>query len=523
MKVARRRLVRVGASLAVALAVAVGVLVALWPRRPPPVWPRSVPASWEQYRTSPGHTEHVLNRRIDCTSCHDVQREGFTNPGTAVCKSCHAKETGMLHRGGSGSDATGCLTCHAFAPDRPAATCISCHAQPHGASPAVVQHADVDCTKCHHVHESPSIMPADCAGCHDERATGHPAHEGSAGCRDCHQVHRPAAFAVTQCSSCHSQPAGPRPAGHASCTGCHQPHDFTANGASVCVGCHGEKPTLAAAAAPAHGICTNCHTPHDPAAAASACARCHADIQVDHGKQGACVGCHAPHPPQGDFSGEVALSTPCTTCHTKIAAFDTGAHAGGVACQACHKPHAFAQHDPRAVCVTCHASETSLAATNEGHRDCAACHGGSLAHAPERPPACGTCHAAELASAPAGHRRCEGCHDPHAGLPASACNTCHQAESAGIHGSVPGGCVTCHRPHGPQGVATTPACTTCHGAKDLPGLHAVAGHGVCSSCHVAPHEPPRSDRATCTSGCHADRRDHQPLATVCTGCHVFRR
>jgi hypothetical protein len=36
------------------------------------------------------------------------------------------------------------------------------------------------------------------------------------------------------------------------------------------------------------------------------------------------------------------------------------------------------------------------------------------------------------------------------------------------------------------------------------------------------HFPPRADRATCTGSCHADRRNHQPDAKICTGCHVFR-
>jgi hypothetical protein len=55
----------------------------------------------------------------------------------------------------------------------------------------------------------------------------------------------------------------------------------------------------------------------------------------------------------------------------------------------------------------------------------------------------------------------------------------------------------------------------------LQGLHRVANHATCASCH-APHEPaPRSDRATCLA-CHRDREAHEPTATSCASCHPFR-
>jgi hypothetical protein len=513
-----RRLVWTIAAAVLVITAGVTALVEWWPHPPKGAPPELVPASWEQYRTSPGHQAHVTRAGIECGSCHDLAKDGFKNPGTDVCKNCHAKETAFGHRGGPGGDGTGCLTCHAFAFDRAEPTCIGCHAQRHGEAPAVVQHATADCATCHRVHESPSIVAADCTSCHEERADRHAAHEGSKACRDCHDPHAPAAVAVDTCSTCHAQPAGPRPAEHASCIGCHQPHDFAAGGAGACVRCHGEKTTLGAQVAPAHAVCTSCHAPHDPAGAVASCASCHANVHVEHADQGTCVTCHSPH---GEPPGAVASA--CTSCHAKVAAFDTGAHAGGVACEGCHKPHAFAVQDPQALCKTCHARETSLVATNAGHQDCASCHGASVAHAPAKAPACSTCHAKEQASAPSGHQRCEGCHDAHGGGTAAACSTCHASESAGVHASVPGACETCHRPHGPGGIASPPSCASCHARSNLPALHTVAGHADCASCHVAPHEPPRDDRSTCTGSCHVDRRDHQPQAAVCTGCHVFRR
>lgn len=513
-----RRVVWSLVAAVVILGAGVAALVTFWPRGPQGVPPQLVPAAWAQYRTSPGHAFHVSQGKAECRDCHDVERDGFKSPGTDVCKKCHVKESARAHLGGPGLAATSCLTCHQFAPGLPAPTCIGCHAKPEGDLSAVVQHATAECTKCHRPHDNPSIVPADCASCHDERATKHGEHAGSKGCLDCHGAHRPATAATVACSSCHAQPAGPHPAGHDSCIGCHQPHDFVAGGEQACIRCHGEKTTLAANVAPAHAICTSCHTPHDPARAATACVRCHQDIQVEHGAQEACGTCHTPH---GDDAAVVAVS--CTSCHAKVAVFDTAAHAGGVACEGCHKPHHFAGLSEKALCGNCHARETTLVATNAGHADCRSCHGAEVAHAPAPPVACGTCHPAEEKSAPAGHQRCVGCHEPHAGQPLATCATCHADKTAGPHATIPGGCETCHRPHGPSGVAAPPGCKTCHAPSSLPALHAAAGHAECSNCHVSSHAPPRSDRATCTGNCHLDKRDHQPTAQVCTGCHVFRR
>jgi Cytochrome c3 len=517
VKMPARRIVWIAIAVVVAIASA-GAAIALWPHPPRNPAPGAVPAAWAQFRTSPGHQTHVAKADIACGACHNFERDGFKNPGTDVCRNCHAKEAAVAHRGGAGTAATPCLSCHAFAPDLPKPTCIGCHAKAQGESLAVVRHATLECAQCHKVHESPSVVAADCASCHRERAPEHAAHAGSTGCLDCHGGHAPAVAALDTCATCHAQAHGPPPPGHESCVGCHQPHDFVAGGETACVRCHGQKTTLAAETTPAHAVCTSCHLPHAPANAAAACIGCHADVHVAHGKEGACVSCHQPHTDDPRL-----VTSTCTSCHTKVAGVDTGAHAGGVACEACHKPHAFAPVDAKTLCVSCHMRETTLVASNPGHQACASCHGASASHAPTKAPACGTCHAKEQASAPAGHQRCQECHDPHAGEPTPTCATCHKNETTGIHAAVAGGCATCHRPHGPEGIASPPSCASCHAAATLPALHAVPGHAVCSSCHVAPHEPPRADRVTCTGTCHTDKRDHQPKATVCAGCHVFRR
>jgi hypothetical protein len=501
----------------VVLGAAIAGAVRYWPHGPAGVPPELVPTSWNEYRTSPGHRTHVDGGKAACKDCHDYTRDGFKNPGSAPCARCHAKEASHMHAGDAAKK-TECLTCHVFSPNTTPPTCIGCHAVAEGPLAAVHVHATADCASCHHVHEDPPIAPAACASCHDERATEHGRHAGTRGCMDCHTGHAPAAAAIVSCSTCHAQPAGPKPAGHDSCIGCHAPHDFVASN-SGCVGCHGPKPTLLASTVHAHTLCTNCHTPHSPEKAAESCSGCHTGIKVEHGSKDACVTCHEPHGEKADTT----MASTCTSCHAKVALSDTSAHAGGVACVGCHKPHDFDPPDRRTLCAGCHASEAALAGASKGHTDCSTCHGGST-HKPTAAPACGTCHKPEQASAPPGHQKCTGCHEPHKGtvLPQAACASCHANKASGPHATIQGGCTTCHRPHGPDGVATPPVCTTCHAREKLPALHAIPAHADCASCHVS-HEAPHADRATCTGPCHVDRRDHQPQAKVCDGCHVFRQ
>ena len=483
---------------------------------PAGVSPEAVPASWVEFRTSLGHTQHVGKNGVTCTSCH-AEGDGFKNPGPAPCVHCHSKEGARFHKG-SVTEMTDCLTCHAFAPAQKTPTCISCHAKPEGRLAAIAStHATTDCVQCHSPHGDPSVAAKACEGCHTERAPEHAAHAGSTGCADCHKPHAPAHVALEDCGTCHKEAPGPKPAGHDACVDCHKPHTFTAS-ANVCVGCHGAKETLLAAIVNDHAVCTSCHTPHDPGNAAHSCAGCHAKVTVTHGGKTECVSCHAPH--SGDVNAKVS---PCTTCHSAIATTDKGAHAGGTTCTTCHKPHDFAPPANKlAFCASCHARESRIVSSNPGHSDCATCHGAS-AHAPKTGLVCATCHAKEQASAPKGHQACLGCHEPHSGNhPAKAtCASCHAGKTGGPHDALKGGCTTCHEAHGPGGIAKPPACATCHAASSpLPALHTVAAHKDCASCH-SPHKSKAPDRTTCTGSCHADRKTHQPQAQVCTGCHAF--
>jgi hypothetical protein len=484
-------------------------------KRPEIVPAGVVPASWSEFRTSHGHEQHVGKSTVTCKDCHGYETTGFANPGAGVCERCHRDQTAHTHAGGAKK--TDCLACHSFAP-REASTCITCHAEVQGTHARVAQHATVACSECHHPHATPAIAPKTCTSCHEERALSHAAHAGSKDCQDCHRAHEPARAADASCSSCHERPAGPKPAGHDSCMSCHKPHGFTAQAGRVCVVCHGVKPTLVAATAPAHAACTSCHAPHAPGQAAGSCQSCHAQVHVAHAGKEACVGCHEPH--RGDVD---AKASACTTCHASVASTDQGAHGAHAACTSCHKPHAFPAVPAGQLCADCHAGPTQLASENRGHRECRTCHGAS-AHQPQRAPPCATCHANEATTAPVGHQTCGSCHESHGGarLPVAAtCVGCHAKKAAEQHASIRGGCETCHRAHGPNGVAAPPKCATCHQPPSLPALHAVPAHTDCGKCHTS-HGPPRADRETCTGTCHAGRKNHQPGAQVCSGCHVFR-
>ncbi len=509
--------------------------------------PSNVPPSWSEYRTSQGHAAHLGKKDVSCKDCHDIASGVFKNPGPAVCARCHEKENWRQH---AGAEKTTCLTCHAFAPNQNAPSCIGCHKEAQGRLAAVKHHATTNCTDCHRMHETPAVTAKDCttAGCHAQAnvhgASGHgramstsgvltDAGRGPAqGCAECHGPHEGAKAAVAACATCHATVTTARapppslaamPAAHAPCTTCHKPHTFVIAAGSelakegVCVGCHGEKPTLLAATrAPTHRACTTCHAASGGAPAT-------------HGPT-TCVSCHVPHTKAPDGANQAAKA--CTECHAKVATNDRGAHAGHAACQSCHAKHDTVPVAKGTVlCARCHDAIATASARGPGHHDCATCHGANAAHAPAAKPACASCHAVEAASAarpPKGHERCETCHETHgAGLKAAAkCETCHQKEGASPHGArVAGACATCHRPHESGGraigAASPPACASCHEPKSLPALHAVKDHQTCATCHRS-HEPPKSDHATCTATCHADRKTHQPTATVCTGCHVFR-
>jgi predicted CXXCH cytochrome family protein len=531
--------------------------------------PGEVPVSWAIARLSPGHVAHVgksiEGRAIECSDCHDTTKGAFTPRGEQACAKCHEKEE-KTHHAGNDVAPTNCLSCHAFAPTDAAAptnakaTCTRCHAAPAG---KLAHHAtdDASCTTCHAMHEKPGAKTVDCTSCHAELSTHHgPA--SAATCTSCHAPHTAASEAKTQCIGCHEKD---RPAthltghdactschaphaktkedtvacvkchaskhealtidGHTQCTGCHAPH-APKGAASSCTGCHGEHRALAASWVKPHADCTSCHDAHRPnASPEAACARCHSDVHPEHGGANECIKCHAPHP-----RDDKTTHRDCTACHG-VAHDDHALHAGAT-CTDCHRPHEFplALDTKSTLCARCHMPVAAKVAT--GHADCTSCHGAP--HTPSTNVDCAKCHAAEAKSPRKGHAACVSCHASHTGslvvegapfaaptvaAIASFCASCHAEKPKQPHGAIAGGCETCHRPHGSD---PAPICTSCHAPASLPGLHTVGAHEAsCASCHSA-HTAPASDRTTCTSTCHLDRRTHQPDATSCKGCHIFR-
>ena len=210
--------------------------------------------------------------------------------GSKVCRGCHPNVWLNFHRNAHHKsvaieteppERTGCEGCHgpggehvkakggketilAFSQLQPAEvldTCLECHADDIPRSNIRRSShtlADVACTGCHSIHESPEpkFLLADrqrevCYGCHSNvRAQlsmpfKHRVNEGTVNCTDCHNPHgtgaptwrmgiRPRMVRTAQvneepCLKCHADKRGPFAFEHAAvrvdgCETCHNPH-----------------------------------------------------------------------------------------------------------------------------------------------------------------------------------------------------------------------------------------------------------------------------------------------------------
>jgi hypothetical protein len=526
---------------------------------------------WRETAMKLGHDVHGrLEQRTTCKCCHLGEVKGFGEPLDRVCAECHDNIRVTI----TGMGKMHCLSCHDPSASggmlirESAWECKKCHSKDQGDKLAIDVHAGEDCSNCHRPHAEPWTLLRKCTECHVGHETFHGAaardadggapraiapHDAGTfsgepmACATCHKPHEVGGNASGRCYECHAQrnpvsftPATTFAGGHERCTTCHAPHGGEKAGPRECRSCHTTIATMDGRASEGHAKCTSCHRPHDVRGTPrAACMGCHLSVHPEHPDKGeGCVGCHDVHPggrsravvpaagataPPPAWFPKAPSPVTCSRCHTK-AGNDLGFHAGTTPCKGCHAPHRFTAASAPG-CATCHAQKVAAAtaAAGHGHADCKACH---QAHAPKAArPACGSCHAAEAKTAPAGHAECRACHDAHptSRTPKTTCATCHAQKKAGPHGGV--GCVSCHRPHGPDapagppGPASRPDCLSCHATAKLGGMHAVAGHATCGSCHGA-HKAPSSTRATCL-GCHADRKEHEPTAAVCSGCHGF--
>jgi hypothetical protein len=543
--VIRAWLIAAGILLVGGLAGLVSLVLDLRAATAPPTPEAYVNASWTVYRFGPGHRTHVGNLHLACAACHGTTKTaGFDRPGPGPCASCHGDHADIQHTlvaldendrvppaGESGSrKLANCLACHGFGPDpdQKAEACLSCHAASQGELGAIVTHEDAPCTQCHAVHDN-AVRPLPCTQCHEQKVVhAHPKADVASQCRDCHEVHAPAVFAEGQCRSCHDAQGEIPIAGSATfdgghtCTGCHKPHDFQKQHAVPCRTCHEQ---LGMLQGHEQNECTSCHAPHavrESVREHEPCASCHQDVKLTHqgktpGEVGACTSCHKPHP-----TTQVRAQDACVTCHTEIGGAQHQAHASGVACTSCHQPHGFAlTGSNESPCVDCHALERHAIEKNPGHRTCISCHT-ALPHGPDLTPVgCDTCHQEEKAHARKGHTNCLGCHEKHAGMVAgNVCESCH-AEQAAHHPRGHDACTSCHDQHSGTLAVGVADCSACHEAKRLPGLHTVKEHAAdCTNCHAPHGTDPPAKPAHCLS-CHEDRKEHEPKAQVCSGCHTF--
>lgn len=450
---------------------------------------------------------------VGCEACHDLAANTFTAPTRDRCLRCHPAKATAIH-----GEAIECADCHDFEAGsrRTETDCLRCHAEAQGPVRKVVAHAKLDCRVCHRPHGEKPTVVADCLGCHEDHQQNHgkPGQTTVERCSDCHPPHSKSLEAVARCPTCHKDRIRSL-RGHDRCEVCHQGDSTSAPAQRRgCTDCHRANAALASTRVKQHARCESCHAPHDPLGTArQSCRRCHGKVAPKHpgvARLGACLGCHPAHPRE-----PAVAAVACSSCHRK-AGNDGGFHAPGkTRCAECHASHDFA---PPA-CASCH--QKVKAVVSRGHSKCAECHR-DVHRAAAAPAACSTCHPRQHATAPAGHRECARCHQPHSAARkrGTDCESCHAPIARGLHGRIPGGCTQCHRAHGPGGRARPPTCTTCHARNKLPGLHEVAEHDRCATCHDT-HTKKVLDRQTCLSSCHLDRVDHEKVAKTCVGCHPF--
>ncbi|MFO0757712.1 MAG: cytochrome c3 family protein [Byssovorax sp.] len=464
-------------------------------------------------------------------SCHECHENKTTPasadaPSTALrhrsCASCHLPHSWRAEK-------SGCPTCH-----EDKAQMIATRSPPEHGS----------CTNCHEVHGPPPTGLV-CVKCHEKTKGNHLALAPSKhkDCTSCHNPHAPSPKETrTACAKCHltelSQLVQHGPEAHArgdACLTCHKPHDNPLPAPGVCSTCHTDKSVMVSMAAPdKHKQCASCHEPHAFAVRdmVSTCSRCHGAGGASAGASGAavldfangphkgeCKSCHIPH-------GTPAIaSSDCFRCHTNVEAGFKPPNKQHATCRSCHQPHQPAKR-AQARCGTCHSNPMTTAAAwpaGSPHAGaCAACH---TPHDVKTKKACGDCHGKEATSAEGGKHQCVQCHPPHGAPPGkgaawwSRCNACHanKVESVKALGPKHSDCKNCHEPHR----FGAPACTQCHSDMEGKGLHASRSHkAMCTGCHD-PHQKGAATRNQCLA-CHSDRKQHQPDADKCYGCHVFR-
>ena len=435
------------------------------------------------YRPVPHQTCQACHRDVhdgrfggNCTTCHNTQAfkqitpSGFDHGRTKFpLKGKHA--------------VVKCTGCHAdFSSDRgrrpPAATCATCHKDPHGGSGTV------------------QGKPADCAVCHTEAAftpSSFPLERHQASRFPLEGKHQKVA-----CAACHRKELGAGPSKWGTSRAILLP------AFAACATCHADDHGGQLASRPGKGECAECHT-----AAGWKPSRfgieAHQKLKLPLDGRHAAIGCQACHgaerkglrPMAGVLTlgkarfGFKAIETECVACHVDPHAgrFEAkGARPADRGCQSCHNAAAFvpttvdeATHQKfrfplngahRATpCVACH-QEVDRPAPIKGAATLILTTGRSTSLRFEAKLGCADCHQSVHGPQFDGRKdqgRCETCHTEDAFAPAGKFD--HDRDAAlqlkGGHQKVP--CAQCHKsepgPNGTTRVIYRPVaskCEACH-------------------------------------------------------------
>ncbi len=250
-----------------------------------------------------------------CLECHEGSELNLDNVHARIepfevrehavgCEGCHGPGSLHAEEGEAG-------LIRSFADDGYAASeaCMECHQTKGLTEWHASTHAaeEVACTDCHSVHEASQPQDA-CIGCHTEQVarfrlpSHHPVREGKMSCASCHDVHAATEAQLKSrlrtndlCFTCHQAKEGPFVFEHApvqeECGICHEPHGSVAN-------------NLLTANEPM--LCLQCHDLHFHAGYRSS------DSSVVE------VGGFERENPFGASGFNMAFTTSCTQCHSKI-------------------------------------------------------------------------------------------------------------------------------------------------------------------------------------------------------------
>lgn len=365
--------------------------------------------------------------RVECASCHDIERAWGKKPPYATCAGCHRD----VHDGRATlRDAVvDCASCHVVESFRPSTYTATMHAD--SSYPLTGKHLAVECAKCHPKDATTSrvdIRPASklCRDCHDDAHNRQLVAEIDASeCGGCHVVDgfTPSTYDVAR----HAETRLPLEGRHA---------------AVECKVCHGPDRTDRLPPLPPEselGPARVALRLLDPA-----CESCHADphqgrfgVTGKKPREGGCISCHDAggfRPSRVDTLLHATLdfplegghrTVPCIACHTALAANPSGSALlrAGVPpmtlardherCRDCHEdPHAaqFADRPAGDACNACHVVQGWRPASRFDHdRD-----SDFRLDKAHRDVACEKCHrpasGEEVLRYDAAPDRCENCH-----------------------------------------------------------------------------------------------------------------